>query len=486
MAYVKRTGHEDDATQWKTASVFEHCVSVRIDGARGLPEAFEVVCEVQAGTRVRPVPLLLSQADLEAGGGGRIDGGQLSERVDLLNDIQPQAVELRLLVKAYGPMWTTRSQKLVGRLVLADRWFDALTVDSSPSKWVSLRVVAPDGRDGGREASHRAQIQGARGPALLVRVQCFERIDLESESARGRLFREYASNGDVITEDDFGGLLADIAAGRRDASGVRDAASRMLAPPRKGGCCHACVASMLASVGMYKPESSLLSYLMYYHTLMWVVCRAPGEEHIPVCHRFSFVLLSMAFNLFVLVLFTATDMSLVSINCPEDNKDGVCSQLSLDIWNATNVLVVAILDTAFWPLLKAAFYLVEDVLSGRDRLGLDDRLWRILRYLLLSLLGCLLLWCSVSAAKHHQDVMTILTEFVSTWPAARATETFKLMSLWGVLVEYAMPEPRPEGKDSPNKGAPHTPSSIPSERRVRTLTIETDPKREPLLANQVV
>ena len=113
IAYAGRTGDEDVATQWRTANCFEHCVSVRLDGARGLPKAFEMICEVQAGQRVRLMPLLLSHSDLEAGGGGRIDGGHVSERTDLLTDVQPTAVEVRLMVKAHGPMWTKRTQKFV-------------------------------------------------------------------------------------------------------------------------------------------------------------------------------------------------------------------------------------------------------------------------------------------------------------------------------------------------------------------------------------
>ena len=70
-AYAGRSGYEDTATSWQSANIFEHCIAVRIDGARGLPESYEMICEVQAGPRVTSVPLLLSQADMEAGGGGR-------------------------------------------------------------------------------------------------------------------------------------------------------------------------------------------------------------------------------------------------------------------------------------------------------------------------------------------------------------------------------------------------------------------------------
>ena len=140
-------------------------------------------------------------------------------------------------------------------------------------------------------------------------------------------------------------------------------------------------------------------------------------------------------------------------------------------------------------MLKRVFYVVSDIIAGRDHLGLDERCWRFLRYVLLGILGCLLMWVTFSAAKHHQDVSTILSEFLSTWPAARVTETFKLMSLWGVLVEYAMPDPRPENKPSHERDALYTPNSSKSVSRRPTpgspalARAIVDPKREPLLAN---
>ena len=49
------------------------------------------------------------------------------------------------------------------------------------------------------------------------------------------------------------------------------------------GWCRDFTAHALGAFHLYQPETSLLTYLMYYHTLLWVVCKPPGEEHIPMC-----------------------------------------------------------------------------------------------------------------------------------------------------------------------------------------------------------
>ena len=70
----------------------------------------------------------------------------------------------------------------------------------------------------------------------------------------------------------------------------------------------------------------------------------------------------------------------------------------------------------------------------------------------------------------------MLPEFLTTWPTARVTECFKLMSLWGFLMEYAMPEPK--GIDSaagPQGSSYLTPSREPP---------ASDSKRVPLLSDQ--
>ena len=69
---------------------------------------------------------------------------------------------------------------------------------------------------------------------------------------------------------------------------------------------------------------------------------------------------------------------------------------------------------------------------------------------------------------------SVLPEFLTTWPTARVTECFKLMSLWGFLMEYAMPEPKvAESTNTPQRGSYVTP---PREPR--------DSKRVPLLSDQ--
>ena len=128
------------------------------------------------------------------------------------------------------------------------------------------------------------------------------------------------------------------------------------------------------------------------------------------------------------------------------------------------MLLVAVVDTAFWPVLRQAFYVAEDVLSGRDRLGLSEHAWRVLRSVLLGLFAVLVVWVFVSAARHHQDLTVCFEEFLSTWPAARVTETFKLMSGWALLVEYGMARP---SQSPANKSWQHA---------------SRDPKREPLLS----
>lgn len=241
MQYYQRTGHEDLSTLWLSANTFFPCVSVRVDGARGLPAAIDLLCEVQAGPRVRRVPLLLSQADLEAGGGGRIDGGQLSERVDLLTDNHPEGLEIRLTVKAHGPVWTQRSVKLVGHLALPeDKWMDGTIASSCASEWVPIgpggdgrdeitrrmsgefssqpdgrlhRVMSPGERGGSSGSSGKER---HRGPALLMRVQCFERADLSDADARARVFSIYSADGDHLTQAEFEGVLTRV---RRDSHG---------------------------------------------------------------------------------------------------------------------------------------------------------------------------------------------------------------------------------------------------------------------------
>jgi hypothetical protein len=68
------------------------------------------------------------------------------------------------------------------------------------------------------------------------------------------------------------------------------------------------------------------------------VCRRPGEQHIPVLNRLAFVLLSLCFNLAVVIAFTATDCSLVVLNCPAvAPKEEGCNALQVSVWSSAQV-----------------------------------------------------------------------------------------------------------------------------------------------------
>jgi hypothetical protein len=480
--------YEDtDETAWRSANVFERCVSVRIDGARGLPSANEMTCEACVGHRVQ----------------------------DLLIDQRPAALRLRVQAKIPGPVWTERIRTFLGEAPLAERFEDAASPAAGPPEWIDLHECSEDegwgrasssctGHDGGIVSGSRAapahdlgpgEVGGACAPALLVRVQCFDRANLESPGTRRRLIALYSASGGDLTAAEFERLLTDVGSGRRVASGELDAGAYGGAFERPRGIWRQCVGHALAVVGFYKPEVPLFSYLMYYHTLMWVVCRAPGEEHIPICHRLSFLGLSLGFNLFVVVLFTATDMSLTSVHC-EDTSERECSRLEYMAWEAAQVLVVALIDTAFWPLLKSIFYFVEDLWSGRSPIKLlnelSERAWCWVRAVLLSLALLVVLWLSLSAARHRQQLDGCLNEFLTTWPSARFIETFKLMSLWGILIEYGMPEPPPvagsedggahttPGRGSPRKSAHGGHEQAASARGAARAA--ADSKRVPLLS----
>ena len=185
----------------------------------------------------------------------------------------------------------------------------------------------------------------------------------------GTLFQRYTEALDHADALELGKLQARFERRRVDrrAAATKEptAIASQLPParaPRLKGVCRTCAGHMFAGLGFFRPEQSLITYLMYYHTLLWVVCRAPGEEHIPIVHRLSFVLLSMVFNLLVVVLFTATDVSLISSHCPDKHA---CSDFEIATWNAAEVLLVALIDTAFWPILKAG----QLAWLGKSRVG---------------------------------------------------------------------------------------------------------------------
>ena len=180
--------------------------------------ASEIFCEVQGGPRVRLMPLLLSQADLQAGGGGRVDGGRLSERLDILLDEMPEEAGgapchqgARADVDpAYGEtVGPARARRAVSEpttpVAVPSEWLPMTHPEATKMRRGSTGGSA--GADGGRGGgiadrgsdADDDEAHVANGPALLVRVQCFERADLADASVRAKLFDLYSENGSSLT-----------------------------------------------------------------------------------------------------------------------------------------------------------------------------------------------------------------------------------------------------------------------------------------------
>ena len=163
-----------------------------------------------------------------------------------------------------------------------------------------------------------------------------------------------------------------------------------------------------AGCACYRPNCSMVAYMMYYHTILWVICRPKEEQHIPVLHRLYLVramrrlasrrlscapaatvpvppslpsssssscsaqvLLSLGFNLLLCVAFFASDFSLVAIHCVNVNEDNPgaacvgangnrlqdcalqhCTPLQEKVWQMADVLLVAVIDVLLWPALQ--------------------------------------------------------------------------------------------------------------------------------------
>ena len=256
----------------------------------------------------------------------------------------------------------------------------------------------------------------------------------------------------------------------------------------------------------------MVAYMMYYHTLMWVVCRPKAEQHIPVLHRFYLVLLSLGFNLLLCVLYFASDFSLLASHCVDVGGDAEClkSQAKLDpastkleecalqhcsslqaaAWRMADVLLVAVLDVLLWPALKAVFFLWHDPANQARLARVPPRARLALRCLGLGGLVLVLLLTLVHAWRYANDALPVLSEFFKTWPAARITEVFKLMSFWGLLLEYGPPEPDPDSDEE--SSLINTPIATPVASSATLATAgnawtaasrKDDPKRVPLLAD---
>ena len=480
-------------TFWASPNRFGRCLSLQVIGARELPPATELKLELKAGSRPRhTIPLLLSEDDMRKGGSGRLDGGRMSGRVDFTLDGQLAEVEVHLTVTVLGPWWQfKKTEHMIARCLMHDeRWVNPSLSGSSAPQWFPLVPCDADGQEtetpAAAEDSHSP---GSRsGPALLLRVQSFDAEHLESPASRERLFYFYSANGEYLTVKECDRMLVDVASGwRPDKRDVEEDGGG------KSGC-RLCVAHVLAAFGLYSPEEPLLSHLMYYHTLLWVCCRPPGQEHIPVVHRLYFVVLSVTFNLLVVILFMATDASLVTLHCHSKTATESaheCSELEVSAWRAAEVGVVALVDTAFWPLLKRLFLCIEDRLANYDESEAQhtQALWRRLAVLVCTPIGLCVMWVLLSAGgSHAQQLSVVLHEFASTWPTTRLTEMFKLMSMWGLLTEYGLRAPRAPDETfevmrrrSVTLGEVHFREGISRSVSRTEYSQQQDPKKVPLL-----
>jgi len=431
--------------EWLSPNPFVYCVSLEVVAAKGLrPEPH--VCEAQLGPHTREFAItsagatgvvsaatsassFSSLAQLPTGCHVEEVAPFVSERMDFVLDSRADELKLylkRIPARSIFQGWNGN----VGRVILhlSRHWAEE---EEEDALWYPV-------------------LGAGSGVGLLIRLRCWPPAQLGKKHTQSRLFEQYASNG-VITQAGFGRMMRDLfdatASPLRFALSVRPggtpvtrrhSTSRRLessAPDEDK--CYRCVASSLGWIGFYRPECPMLSYLAYYHTLMWVVCKHPSERHIPVINRLYFLLLSLGFNMFVVVLFTATDYSLVSINCPTPNS---CAPFQTTGWHAAQIGLVALVDTAFWPLLKMLFFYVHDHRHSEARRS-------VLRGISLCCVAVLSLSCVRMAANHEQEMSSVLPEFLTTWPTARVTECFKLMSLWGFLMEYAPPDPAPADEE---------------------------------------
>lgn len=257
----------------------------------------------------------------------------------------------------------------------------------------------------------------------------------------------------------------------------------------------------------------MVAYMMYYHTLLWVVCRPKEEQHIPVLHRFYLVLLSLGFNLLLCVVAFASDFSLLAIHCVDVGGDAKClqsegntastkleecalqncSSLQAAAWRMADVLLVAVLDVLLWPALKAVFFVFHDPACAARLVRVPPRARLALKLVGLGGLLLVVLLTLMHAWRYANDTVPVLSEFFKTWPAARITEVFKLMSFWGLLLEYGPPEPDPDSDEEQSSSSLiNTPRATPVATPAMLATVgsswtsasgKDDAKRVPLLAD---
>ena len=139
-----------------------------------------------------------------------------------------------------------------------------------------------------------------------------------------------------------------------------------------------------------------------------------------------------------------------------------------------------------YQALKAVFFVLHDPECAARLARVPDRARLALKGVLVGALVLGLILMLVHAWRYAMDAVPVLSEFFQTWPAARITEVFKLMSFWGLLLEYGPPEPEPDSDDDDAPGAPtpHTPGIYrEAYMPVKPEERKGDPKRVALLSD---
>lgn len=302
----------------------------------------------------------------------------------------------------------------------------------------------------------------ARDVCLCARSntdETFSITALSSPAARARLFAKFSASGSALTSTEFERLAAELL----PSIPTEDDATETASTHQLG-----CIERLMIWSGLERPNCSMLEYLCFYHTILWVVCRAPEERHIPVPHRLGFLALSFGFNILVLIAFMASDLSLEHAHCGDTAAQlypEPCTSLVRSLWGGADVIAVAVIDTACWPLLRTVFF-------WSHHPSLTRPFTKVLKTVTALASAAAVGWVLSSAWGHGDSLSSRLSEFLSTWPTARFTEALKLMSLWGVLIEYG-----PLAQAAPPAVAPRRTTS-------HSKLVTEDSKCVPLLADQ--
>ena len=455
--------YASDAGAWIPPNPFKFCVVFQIHALRGLPadaERESLVCELHVGAEKLSLPLHPARGTWSATVSRAADLGDndgeaaasterpeaatssLSDRVEIVADAR--VPEVRLVLRGEGAANCGLCARDYGHLRIGLRPHWRASADAEPTEWHRLNGAGtaappPDGA--------AADDAAPDGTALLLSLRAFAPARLRRVASQRRVFARYADReSGALDGPTFERLMADLHFGGDDDDAFDEPQPPPPQPSADGGGsgqtlwliarrnrCQGCARRLLGWCGWWRPDCNMFTYLLWYHTLLWTVFRAPDEAHIPVLHRVYFVLMSLGFNLLVVIFFFATDYSLAHLNCGSPNHSE-CNDAQQALWEGADTMLVCLIDIGCWPALKFAFFFFHD----------PDHPPPLKRTLeVVALLGACatLFWVTHEAWNHSDDALPVLREFARTWPAARSTEAFKLMALWGLLREYAPPEP---------------------------------------------